>query len=153
MIKLGIEQPRRHDISTVKRVVCAGETLNPAAWEWLQNQVFAGKVPVIDHMWQTETGGPIIGNPNGIGPCPIKPGSAGLPAPGIAADIVDEADGRALAAGEKGAVIIRKPFPGLTPTLWSDPERYKRDYWEAKPGTKGAYLAGDAAYKDEDGVE
>jgi acetyl-CoA synthetase len=47
--------------------------------------------------------------------------------------------------------VIRKPFPGLTPTLWGDPERYRRDYWEAKPGTRGLYLAGDAAYKDKDG--
>ncbi len=151
LMRLGIEQPRKHDISTVKRVVCAGETLNPAAWEWLQKQVFLDKVPVIDHMWQTETGGPIIGNPNGIAPCPIKPGASGVPAPGIDADVVDENDGHSLSAGEKGSVIIRRPFPGLTPTLWGDPERYRRDYWEAKPGTQGLYLAGDAGYKDTDG--
>lgn len=151
LMRLGMEQPRKHDISTVKRVVCAGETLNPAAWEWLQKQVFLDKVPVIDHMWQTETGGPIIGNPNGIAPCPIKPGASGVPAPGIDADVVDENDGHSLSAGEKGSVIIRRPFPGLTPTLWGDPERYRRDYWEAKPGTQGLYLAGDAGYKDTDG--
>lgn len=151
LMRLGIEQARKHDISMVKRVMCAGETLNPAAWEWLQKQVFENKVPVIDHMWQTETGGPIIGNPNGIALCPIKPGSAGLPAPGIEADVVDESDGRSLPAGEKGVLIIRRPFPGLTPTLWGDPDRYKRDYWEAGAGTKGVYFCGDAAYKDEDG--
>ena len=149
--RLGIEHPHKHNISSVKRVVCAGETLNPAAWEWLQKQVFEDKIPVIDHMWQTETGGPIIGNPNGIGQCPIKPGSSGFPAPGIIASVVDENDGHPLAAGEKGVIIIRKPFPGLTPTLWGEPERYRKDYWEARPGTKGAYLAGDAGYKDEDG--
>jgi acetyl-CoA synthetase len=151
LMRLGIEQPRKHDISSVKRVVCAGETLNPAAWEWLQKQVFEDRVPVIDHMWQTETGGPIIGNPSGVAPCPIKPGSSGIPAPGIMADVVAENDGHSLSPGEKGVLIIRKPFPGLTPTLWGDAERYKSDYWEAKPGTIGVYLAGDAAYKDEDG--
>jgi len=151
LIELGIEQPRQHDISSVRRIVCAGETLNPAAWEWLQQQVFQDKVPVIDHMWQTETGGPIIGSPHGIAACPIKPGSSGLPAPGIDADVVDEKDGHSLGPGEKGVVIIRRPFPGLTPTLWGDVTRYRRDYWEAKPGTQGAYLAGDASYKDEDG--
>lgn len=151
LMRLGTEQAKKHDFSRLKRVVCAGEVLNPAAWQWLQEEVFNDKIPVIDHMWQTETSGPIVGNPNALGRAPIKPGSAGLPAPGVMVDIVDEMDGRSLSDGEKGSLIIRKPFPGLTPTLWGEPERYRRDYWEVKPGTKGIYLAGDAACKDKDG--
>ena len=54
------------DHATLERVVCAGEVLNPQAWEWLQNTVLGGRVPVIDHMWQTETGGPVFGNPYGM---------------------------------------------------------------------------------------
>jgi acetyl-CoA synthetase len=150
LIRTGIEEPRRHDLSTVERVVCAGEVLNPAAWEWLQNEVFGGEVPVIDHMWQTETSGAIIGNPYGLGMAPIKPGAALYPAPGVVADIVDEKDGHSLSKGEKGILIIKKPFPGLTPTLWGEPERYKNDYWEKTPATRGVYYAGDAASKDED---
>ena len=38
---------------------------------------------MIDHYWQTETGGPIIGNPYGLSLLPIKPGSAAIPLPGI----------------------------------------------------------------------
>ena len=45
-------------------------------------------MPVIDHMWQTETGGPVFGNPYGIELLPIKPGSAALPLPGIEAAVV-----------------------------------------------------------------
>ena len=60
-----------------------------------------GRVPVIDHMWQTETGGPVFGNPFGIGMLPIKPGSATIPLPGIEAAVVT-AEGRALRAGRKG---------------------------------------------------
>jgi len=151
LMKLGIDLPRKHNLSTVKRIVCAGEVLNPAAWEWLQEQVFGGRIPVIDHMWQTETSAAIVGNPYGLGMAPIKSGSAGYPTPGVVADVVNELDGRSLPPGEKGILVIRKPFPGLTPTLWGDPERYKRDYWEARAGTKGLYYAGDAAYKDDDG--
>ena len=106
---------------------------------------------MIDHMWQTETSGPVVGNPYGLGMAPIKPGSACLPVPGVIGDVVDERDGHSLSSGEKGAFAIRKPFPGLTPALWGDPERYRGDYWEAKIGTKGVYYTGDAAYKDEDG--
>ena len=44
---------------------------------------------MIDHMWQTETGGPIVGNPYGIGLLPIKPGAAGVPLPGIEAAVIN----------------------------------------------------------------
>ncbi|MFW6151274.1 MAG: acetate--CoA ligase [Chloroflexota bacterium] len=151
LMKLGTEQARKHDISTVERVLSAGEVLNPAAWDWIQNEVFEGTVPVIDHMWQTETSGPIIGNPYGLSIAPIKPGSAATPVPGIVADVIDQNDGHSMGAGEKGVLVIRKPFPGLTPTLWGDPERYQRDYWEKSEGTKGTYYAGDSASRDEDG--
>jgi len=151
LMKLGIEEPRKHDLRSVERIVCAGEVLNPAACEWMQGEVFEGRLPVIDHMWQTETGGPIVGNTYGLGLAPIKPGSAAYPVPGIIADVVNEKDGKPVSPGEKGVLIIRKPFPGLTPTLWGDPERYRTDYWEVKPGTQGVYYAGDSAWKDEDG--
>ena len=151
LMKLGIEEPRKHDLRSVERIVCAGEVLNPAACEWMQGEVFDGRLPVIDHMWQTETGGPIVGNTYGLGLAPIKPGSAAYPVPGIIADVVNEKDGKPVSPGEKGVLIIRKPFPGLTPTLWGDPERYRTDYWEVKPGTQGVYYAGDSAWKDEDG--
>lgn len=149
--RLGIEHALKHDLSTVERVLCAGEVLNPAAWEWLQEEVFGGAVPVIDHMWQTETGGPIIGNAYGIAISPIKPGSASIPVPGVVADVVDVQDGHVCKPGEKGVLVIKKPFPGLTSTLWGDAERYKTDYWETKEGTKGMYYAGDSASKDDDG--
>jgi acetyl-CoA synthetase len=151
LMKLGIEQPRRHDLASILRIFCAGEVLNPAAWEWLQEEVFGGRIPVIDHMWQTETSAAIVGNPYGLGMAPIKSGSAGYPAPGIIADIVNDVDGHSVAAGEKGVLVIKKPFPGLTPTLWGDPDRYRKDYWEARTGTIGLYYVGDTAYRDEDG--
>jgi acetyl-CoA synthetase len=121
--------------------------LNAPAWEWLQKEVLRDRVPVIDHMWQTETGGPVFGNPYGIDLLPIKPGSAGIPLPGFSAE-VRTLEGEPCPPGEKGIVVITRPFPGLTPTIWGDPERYARDYWEKIPGV---YFTGDAAYVDEDG--
>lgn len=151
LMRTGIEQARKHNISTVERVFCAGEVLNPAAHKWLQSEVFEDRIPVIDHMWQTETSAAIVGNPYGLGMAPIKPGSATYPAPGIMADVVGEKDGQPVSQGEKGIFIIKKPFPGLTPTLWGDPERYRSDYWEKSPALQRIYYVGDAAYKDEDG--
>jgi len=147
LMKYGNEYPDKHDLSSLKLIVCAGEVLNPPAWEWLQKKVFHDRIPVIDHMWQTETAGPIVGNPVGIAQLPIKPGSATIPLPGVDADIVDD-EGRPVETGVEGTFVIKKPFPGLTPTLWRDHHRYVESYWSRFPHV---YTTGDAAMKDEDG--
>jgi acetyl-CoA synthetase len=147
LMRYGEDVPRQHDLGSLERMFSAGEVLNAPAWEWLQRTVFEDRVPVIDHMWQTETGGPIFGNPYGYAPLPIKPGSGGIAMPGVEADIVDN-DGRPLGVGEKGIMRIRRPFPGLIATLWGEPERYVTDYWRRIPD---GYYVGDAAHVDEDG--
>ncbi|BDG02124.1 acetate--CoA ligase [Anaeromyxobacter oryzae] len=148
LMKYGAAPARGFDHRSLERVFCAGEVLNPPAWEWLQREVLRDRVPVIDHMWQTETGGPVFGNPYGLAMLPIKPGSAGLPLPGIEATVVSAQDGRPVPPGEKGIMVLTRPFPGLTPTLWGEPERYASDYWQRIPGV---YYTGDSAHVDEDG--
>jgi acetyl-CoA synthetase len=147
LMKYGEAYPRKHDLSSMKLIVCAGEVLNPPAWQWLQKKVFEDRIPVIDHMWQTETSGPIVGNPYGIAMLPIKPGSATIPLPSVDAEIVNE-EGKPVSAGVEGTFVVKRPFPGLTPTLWRDHERYVETYWNKFPGV---YTTGDAAMKDEDG--
>ena len=134
-----------HD--NLERIFCAGEVLNAPAWDWLQNKMLKNRIPVIDHMWQTETGGPIFGNPYGLGMLPIKAGSATIPLPGIEVGVMTP-DGEPCGPNEKGIMVIKRPFPGLTPALWGEPERYGRDYWEKIPNV---YYTGDSAHIDEDG--
>ena len=149
LMKYGDEPPRTYDHSSLNRVFCAGEVLNAPAWEWLQKTVLHDRVPVMDHMWQTETGGPVFGNPYGLGMLPIKPGSATIPLPGIEAEVVSPLDGGVpVGPNEKGIMVIKRPFPGLTPALWGEPERYGKDYWQILPGV---YYTGDSAQIDEDG--
>jgi len=147
LMRYGEEAAKGCDLSSLERVFCAGEVLNAPAWDWLQNRVFGGRVPVIDHMWQTETAGPVFGNPYGISLLPIKPGSATMPVPGIECQVVTP-DGTPCGPGEKGIMSIRRPFPGLTASLWGEPERYGADYWSRIPGV---YSTGDSALVDEDG--
>lgn len=147
LMRYGDEYPAKHDLSSINLVVCAGEVLNPPAWKWLQQNVLKDRVPVIDHMWQTESSGPMVGNPVGIAMLPIKPGSATIPLPGIDADIVNER-GEPLPVNAKGNFVCLRPFPGLTPTLWKNHDRYVRDYWQRIPRR---YYTGDAALRDEDG--
>jgi acetyl-CoA synthetase len=148
LMRYGEEPPRRFRHDTLERVLCAGEVLNAPAWEWLQKRVLRDRVPVIDHMWQTETGGPVFGNPYGLAMLPIKPGSATMPLPGIDCAVVNAADGTPCAPGEKGIMVLKRPFPGLTPALWGEPGRYGADYWRKLPGV---YYTGDSAHVDEDG--
>jgi acetyl-CoA synthetase len=147
LMRYGEDSLSHVDHSRLERIVCAGEVLNPHAWDWLQNRVLGGRVPVLDHMWQTETGGPAFGNPYGVEPMPIKPGSATIPLPGIEASVVTMT-GEPCAPNEKGIMVLTRPFPGMTPALWGEPERYQRDYWQKIPGV---YYSGDSTYIDEDG--
>jgi acetyl-CoA synthetase len=147
LMRYGAETFADVDYSGLDRVVCAGEVLNAPAWEWLQNRVMDGRVPLIDHMWQTETGGPVFGNTYGLGMLPIKPGSAGIPLPGIDAAVVTM-EGEECGPGEKGIMVLKRPFPGLIATLWGEEERYGADYWSRIPGV---YYTGDSAHIDEDG--
>ncbi len=149
LMRYGAEAAAGHDLSAIERVFCAGEVLNAPAWEWLARDLFQGRVPVIDHYWQTETAGPVVGNPYGLGLCAVKPGSAGVPLPGIQARLVTP-DGEEVEMGDKGIFVIERPFPGLIQTLWGDPERYARDYWDKVPG-RTVYFSGDSASLDEDG--
>ena len=147
LMRYGDEPLGSVDHSGVERIFSAGEVLNPPAWHWLQNTILQGRLPVMDHMWQTETSGPVFGNPYGLGMLPIKPGSAALPLPGIEAAIV-RSDGSPCDTGEKGIMVLKRPFPGLTASLWGEPDRYGRDYWQKIPGV---YFSGDSAHVDEDG--
>lgn len=147
LMRYGEAHAKKFDLSSLERVVCAGEVLNAPAWEWLQKKVLNDQVPVIDHMWQTETGGPVFGNPYGLGLLPIKPGSATIPMPGIEAEILTP-EGQPVPVGEKGIMVFKRPFPGLIASLWGEPERYGRDYWDRIPGV---YYTGDSAHIDEDG--
>jgi acetyl-CoA synthetase len=149
LMKYGSGPAKKHDLGSLERVFCAGEVLNAPAWEWLQKDVLGDRIPVIDHYWQTETGGPIVGNPYGIALLPIKPGSGGVPLAGIEAKVLTP-EGEACAPGEKGIFVITRPFPGLTARLWAEPERYAADYWDKVPGQR-VYFTGDATSIDGDG--
>jgi acetyl-CoA synthetase len=81
-----------------------------------------------------------------------KPGSATLPFPGILVDVVD-LDGNTVGANQGGYLAIEHPWPGMMRTVYGDPERFRRTYWEHIPPKDGQhfYFAGDGARKDADG--
>ena len=137
---------KQYDLSGLRTLFLAGERADPDTIHWAADQL---QVPVIDHWWQTETGWAIAANPVGTELLPVKPGSPSVAMPGYDIEILEEATGKPLPAGELGSIAIRLPLPpGCLPSLWNANERYVKSYLEAFPGF---YETGDAGYKDEDG--
>ncbi len=125
----------------------SGEPINPEAWMWYHTTVGAGRCPIVDTWWQTETGGHMITPLPGV--VALKPGSCTLPLPGIIADVVDET-GHPVEKGKGGILVIKRPWPAMIRTIWGDPERFKKSYYP--DDFKGKYyLAGDGANRDLDG--
>ncbi|NON63647.1 acetate--CoA ligase [Acidianus sp. RZ1] len=146
-MKYGEEWIKKHDISSIRLMHSVGEPINPEAFNWFFNNVGRGEVDFGSTWWMTETGGIIISNLPGYYMIPMKPGSNGMPIPGIEADVVDEA-GMPSKPEERGYLVLKNPWPGMPLTILNDPERYVKVYWSKFPGL---FYAGDYAVKDEDG--
>lgn len=145
LIKMGEEWPKRHDLSSLRLLGTVGEPINPEAWMWYHQVIGQGRSPIVDTWWQTETGAIMITPLPGA--IPTKPGSATLPFPGIAADVVNR-EGESVPANVGGYLVIKRPWPSMLRTVWKDPERYKKQYWSDIPGV---YFTGDGARRDKDG--
>jgi acetyl-CoA synthetase len=146
-MKYGNAIPNSFDLSSLRLLGTVGEPINPEVWMWYFKTIGKENCPIVDTWWQTETGGIIVSACTGIETVSMKPGSATFPVPGIDAAIVDE-DGKSLAHGIKGYIVIRKPWPGMLMTLWEDDQKYQNTYWEK---FTDVYYAGDYALSDDDG--
>ena len=135
----------KYDLTKFRTLFLAGERADPPTIEWAEQVL---KVPVIDHWWQTETGWCIAGNPVGLGVLPVKYGSACVPMPGYAIDIVDDSN-KLVPASKIGSIVVKLPLPpGSLPTLWQQDARMRESYLDEFPGY---YKTADAGYKDADG--
>jgi len=147
--KLGTDEPKKYDLSSLKVLGTVGEPINPDAWMWYYDQIGGGKCSIVDTWWQTETGGHMITPLPGA--TPIKPGSATFPLPGIMAEIIDE-NGNPTPKGEKGFLCITKPWPSMIRNIWGDPDRFVKSYFgDCKKDGKPVYFSGDGAMYDDDG--
>jgi acetyl-CoA synthetase len=138
--------PKSYDLSTLRIIGTVGEPINPEAWVWYYENVGAGRCPIVDTWWQTETGGHMITPLPGA--TPLVPGSCTLPLPGIMAAVVDET-GQDVPNGQGGILVVKRPWPSMLRNVWGDPDRYKKSYFPEELGGK-LYLAGDGAVRDKD---
>ena len=144
-MKWGDEHVDKHDLANLRVIGTVGEPINPEAWIWYHEHIGRGRCPIVDTWWQTETGAIMITPLPGA--VPTKPGSATVPFPGIAADVVDE-EGNSVPLGGGGFLTITQPWPSMARTIYGDDQRYVDVYWSRFPGR---YFPGDGCKRDEDG--
>lgn len=120
--------------------MAAGEPLNPSVFrDWHR----ATGLEIREGYGQTETVILCASIPD----LKIRPGSMGLPVPGLDVAVIDD-QGNPKPIGEPGDIALRvepdRPV-GLFHSYWKDPDATAmcfRKHW---------YLTGDCAYRDEDG--
>jgi acetyl-CoA synthetase len=133
------------DLSSLKLLGSVGEPINPEAWEWYNRVMGAGKCPIVDTWWQTETGGIMIVPLPGA--TPTKPGSATRPFFGVQPALLDN-DGNEIEGAGEGNLVIKDSWPGQSRSIWGDHERFGQTYFSS---FSGYYTTGDGARRDEDG--
>jgi len=127
--------PRREQLRSLERIVTAGERRDAELRDWLATDVGAGAATVADAWGQTELGGIVT----------VGDRSGALPDPG--AHVVGE-DGRPLAAGAVGELVLRNPWPGTFHRVWREDGGAADRYWQR---FDGAYATGDRARREPDG--
>jgi acetyl-CoA synthetase len=151
-MKVGRQVPDGFDLSSIRVLGSVGEPINPEAWIWYRDVIGAGKAPIVDTWWQTETGAIMVSALPGV--TTLKPGSAQEPIPGVAIDVLNDS-GEHVGNGNGGLLVVTEPWPSMLRGIWGDPERFIETYWEKfdLPGAKNRrmYFAGDGARLDEDG--
>jgi len=146
LMRRGEKWVKKHNLSSLRLLTTGGERLNEAAWLWYWEHIGGKRCPIIDAYGQTETAGHMVSS------LPVvdqKPGSVGIPVPGIFPDVADDNGDIIEEPNKTGYLVLKKPWPSMVRTLWNDDEGYIRYYWEKFNGKY--YYTGDIAYKDEDG--
>ena len=154
-MKWGEQYPLEYDFD-FRHMTTVGEPIQPEAWLWYYKYIGDEDAVIVDTWWQTETGGHLITNLPALND--MKPGSAGVPAPGIEAAILDD-DGNPIepASGRAGNLVIDRPWPGMLQTVYGDDERFIDTYWRDFSDTDSSdmadwvYKAGDGAVHERDG--
>jgi acetyl-CoA synthetase len=135
---------RAHSLKSLRILGSVGEPINPAVWNWYYSVVGKKRCPIMDTWWQTETGAHMIVP---LPTLPLKPGSATKPFPGIFAEVVDQ-NGKKVKDGERGLLVITKPWPSMARTFYKMEKYFKETYFDRFPGK---YFTLDIAMRDRDG--
>ena len=146
IMKEGDDWVKKANISTLKVLGSVGEPINPEAWNWYHTKIGRSECPIVDTWWQTETGGILITPLPGA--VPLKPGMATTPFMGVWPALLNDEGKEIPETVASGALVMKKPWPGIMRGVFGDPKRFQETYFEQFPGY---YVAGDGARRDKDG--
>jgi propionyl-CoA synthetase len=136
-----------YDTSSLRYLFLAGEPLDAPSYHWVKEALGQD---VLDHMWQTESGWPMLANCAGVELQTVKPGSPTFPVYGWDLRVVAEGSGKEQPSGEKGVLVAKPPLPpGALMTVWGNDERFLESYY--RNFEEMLYYTGDYAIRDEDG--
>lgn len=139
LMKEGDDKPKQYDLTSLRHLASVGEPLNPEAVVWSE-RIYG--LPFYDTWWQTETGAIQVTNVPGL---PIKPGSMGLPFPGVTATVLSDDFKPITEPNVDGLLALKPPWPSMLKTYWNNPGAYDSKF------KNGWYITGDRARIDEDG--
>jgi acetyl-CoA synthetase len=145
LMRQGDDFADKHPLRSLRLLGTVGEPINPEAWLWYHEHVGKSRCPIVDTWWQTETGGILITTLPGA--MFMKPGSAGFPYFGLETKVLNP-EGGEVEVGQSGALVLCRPWPAMLRTIWGDPERMKKQYFDMYPGY---YFTGDGCRIDEEG--
>src|SRR5699024_4684749 len=144
----------QYELSSIRLIGTVGEAVNREAWAWARKHIGRHTpegVPMVDTSGQSETGATMVSPRQIDSTC--KPGWVSRPLPGSYVAVVDD-DGLPTAPSEQGVIVVARPGPGASRTVWGDAKRFYNSYWQdfywAENG-RGWFLAGDGAKTDDDG--
>ncbi|MCB1760946.1 MAG: AMP-binding protein [Gammaproteobacteria bacterium] len=163
----------RYDLSTLRVATFCAEPTSPAVQQFGMELMTP---QYINSYWATEHGGIVWTHPYGNPDQPLRADAHTYPLPWVFGDVwvgVGEADAdgrqawRRADPGEKGEIVVTRPYPYLARTIWGDAEhvgekewmgdidRFTHTYFGRFRDDKGepvhAYLQGDFAVLHPDG--
>jgi acyl-coenzyme A synthetase/AMP-(fatty) acid ligase len=136
-----VNEVQRGDLGSLRRVVTAGEAMNPIVAERWQE---ATGIRIDEAYGQTEALMVALNYPHE----PVRYGSMGRPSPGSDLDVIDSS-GRRLPSGREGDLALKVPNPQLMLGYWKDPDKTESCLVDGPEGRW--YLTSDRAEKDAEG--
>jgi acrylyl-CoA reductase (NADPH)/3-hydroxypropionyl-CoA dehydratase/3-hydroxypropionyl-CoA synthetase len=155
-----------HDTSSLRVATFCAEPTSPVVQQYGMDVLCPH---YINSYWATEHGGIVWTHLFGNRDFPLRADAHAYPLPWIFGDVWSEDDDgagsaghRRAADGERGEIVIERPYPYLARTVWGDPEglgrpgwagdreRWLSTYW-ARWSDALAYTQGDFAQRHADG--
>ncbi len=145
MFKKNNVEPRKlYDLESLRNIPTTGEPIDEESWWWLFEKVGNKRIPIMNLAGGTEIGGAMLSVFPGM---KLKPTTVGIPCPGIDLDVFDD-NGNPV-RNQKGYLVVKAPWPGMTKGLLNDNERYMETYWSR---FENIWFHGDYVLVDKDGL-